>query len=163
VPVLPALPSTRLLIAALCLAGLPLAAAAPAAADALADCQWTRNDPEAVVKGCTLLIEERAAPEAWMHFNRGLALKVLGRLEEAEQDYTRAIERNPRYAAAYTNRGNVRALRNDLAGALADYRKALSLDRTDRVARQNLKAIEKALRRIGADKSGKGVTSGPTR
>ena len=136
---------------------------AKAHADSQSDCQWAINDPDRVVDGCTTLIAEQKAPKAWMHFNRGLAYKVLGRLQEAERDYSRAIAIDARYAAAYTNRGNVRLLLNDPTGALADYRKAIRLDPKDTVARENLKAIEAALRKVGADKTGRGATSGTAR
>jgi Flp pilus assembly protein TadD len=85
----------------------------------------------------------------------------LGQLAEAHSDYTKAIEYDPSFGAAYTNRGNVRALSNDLAGAHADFRKALKLDPKDHVAIQNLKAIQAALRKVDVDKSGKGVTTVP--
>lgn len=136
---------------------------AKAHADSQSDCQWAINDPDRVVDGCTTLIAEQKAPKAWMHFNRGLAYKVLGRLQEAERDYSRAIAIDARYAAAYTNRANVRLLLNDTKGALADYRKAIRLDPKDTVARENLKAIEAALRKVGADKTGRGATSGTAR
>jgi Flp pilus assembly protein TadD len=140
-----------------------LVLSANARADTQSDCQWTISDPDRVVRACTLLLGEQKTPKAWMHFNRGLALKLLGRLEEAERDYSKAIGLDAKNAAAYTNRGNVRLLLNDMAGALADYRKAIRLDPKDEVARQNLKAIEAALRKVGADKTGQGVTSGTAR
>lgn len=136
---------------------------ATARADMQSDCQWAINDPDRVVTACTTLLAGRKTPEAWMHFNRGLAFKVLGRLQEAERDYSRAIALDARYAAAYTNRGNVRLLLNDTAGALADYRRAIRLDPKDTVARENLKAVEAALRKVGGDKTGQGVTSGTAR
>ena len=136
---------------------------AKAHANSQSDCQWAINDPDRVVGACTTLIAEQKAPQAWMHFNRGLAFKVLARLEEAERDYSRAIAIDAKYAAAYTNRGNVRLLLNDTKGALADYRKAIRLDPKDTVARENLKAIEAALRKVGADKTGQGATSGTAR
>jgi Flp pilus assembly protein TadD len=98
-----------------------------------------------------------------MYFNRGLAYKTLGQLENAYLDYSRAIELNPAFGAAYTNRGNVQLLRNDVAAAMADFRMALELDPNDQVARENLEAIEAALRKIGADKSGRGAATGPAR
>jgi tetratricopeptide (TPR) repeat protein len=134
-----------------------------ARADTQSDCQWTINDPDRVVSACTTLLAGRKTPEAWMHFNRGLAFKVLGQLEAAERDYSSAIALDARNAAAYTNRGNVRLLLNNTKGALADYRKAIRLDPKDTVARQNLQAIEAALRKVGADKTGQGVTSGTAR
>src|SRR5262245_3581804 len=89
-------------------------------ADTQSDCQWAIGDPDRVVRACTTLLGEQKAPKAWMHFNRGLAFKVLGQLRDAERDYSRAIALDPKYAAAYTNRGNVRLLLNDTKGALAD-------------------------------------------
>jgi tetratricopeptide (TPR) repeat protein len=157
-------PSLSRSLLAACGLGVWFAAwALPAVADPVADCRWASNDPGRVIRACTILLESRTGAKAWMHFNRGLAFKISGRLEEAERDYSKAIEIEPRYAAAYTNRGNVRLLRNDTEGALEDYRKALRLDPKDQVARQNLQAIEAALNQVGGDKSGKGVTSGPAK
>src|SRR5437870_3415637 len=94
----------------------------PVTANTIDDCKWTTNDPEAVVRGCTTLLGAAKVAEPWMYFNRGLAFKILGRVDEAYRDYSKAIELNPSFGAAYTNRGNVRLLRNDLTGAMADFR-----------------------------------------
>src|SRR5262245_31388535 len=66
-----------------------LALSAGAETDLQSDCQWAVDDPERVVRACTALIAEEKRPAAWMHFNRGLAFKVQGRLKEAERDYSR--------------------------------------------------------------------------
>ena len=92
-----------------------------------------------------------------MYFNRGLAFKVLGKLDEAHFDYSKAIELDPSFAAAYANRGNVRIIRNDVNGAMADFRRALALDPNDDVTRANFEAIEAALRKVGAGKSTSGI------
>jgi len=126
-------------------------------ADVLSDCQWATDSAELVVEACSTLIREQEKPTAWTHFNLGLALKTLGRLEDAEREYSRAIELDPSYGAAYVNRGNVRLLRNNVEGALGDYRMAVKLDRNDKAARDNLRSIEAALSKIGADKTGKGA------
>jgi tetratricopeptide (TPR) repeat protein len=42
-------------------------------------------------------------------------------------DFDRAIERHPRYAEAYNNRGAARQATGDLAGAVADFDRALGL------------------------------------
>jgi tetratricopeptide (TPR) repeat protein len=88
---------------------------------------------------------------------------MLGQLEEAYLDYSKAIELNPTFAAAYTNRGNVRLLRNDAAGAIEDFRTAIELDPSDEIARENLSAIEGVLRKVGGHKSGRGAVTAPTR
>ena len=70
--------------------------------------RWAPDDPTAVVQSCTAQLSVEKAPAAWMYFNRGLAFKVLGKLDEAHRDYSKAIELDPSFAAAYANRGNVR-------------------------------------------------------
>ena len=80
----------------------------PAFALPSADCQWAPDDPAAVVQSCTAQLSVEKAPASWMYFNRGLAFKVLGKLDEAHRDYSKAIELDPSFAAAYANRGNVR-------------------------------------------------------
>ena len=139
-----------------------LATIMPVLASPVAYCNWTNNDPAAVVQGCTAQLRAQT-PEPWMYFNRGLAFKMLGQLEEAYLDYSKAIALNPTFAAAFTNRGNVRLIRNDAAGAIEDFRTALALDPSDEVARDNLSAIEGALRKVGAGKSGRGAVTAPTR
>jgi tetratricopeptide (TPR) repeat protein len=133
----------------------------PAFADSVSDCQWATDDPKVVIEACSAVLSDNKAAKPWMYFNRGLAFKLLGELEQAISDYSKAIELDPSYAAAYANRGNVRLLSNDVVGALADYRMAIKLDPNDQVARQNLKVVEKALRKVGAKKSGSGVKTGP--
>jgi tetratricopeptide (TPR) repeat protein len=129
----------------------------PAVALPSADCQWAPDDPAAVVQSCTAQLSVEKAPAAWMYFNRGLAFKVLGKLDEAHRDYSKAIELDPSFAAAYANRGNVRIIRNDVNGAMADFRRALALDPNDDVTRANFEAIEAALRKVGAGKSTSGI------
>ena len=134
----------------------------PAFAIPTVDCNWVPDDPAAVVQACTAQLSVEKAPASWMYFNRGLAFKVLGKLDDAHRDYSRAIELDPSFAAAYANRGNVRIIRNDVKGAMADFRKALALDPNDDVTRANVEAIEAALKKIGAGKgkSSNGIASG---
>jgi len=131
----------------------------PAVAATAPDCNWAPDDPAAVVQSCTAQLSVEKAPASWMYFNRGLAFKVLGKLDEAHRDYSRAIELDPSFAAAYANRGNVRIIRNDVNGAMADFRKALALDPNDDVTRANFEAIEAALRKVGGDKSASSIGS----
>jgi tetratricopeptide (TPR) repeat protein len=81
-------------------------------------------------------------------------------LEKAHRDYSRAIELDPSFAAAYANRGNVRIIRNNVSGAMADFRKALALDPNDDVTRANFEAIEAALRKVGAGKPSNAIATG---
>jgi len=133
----------------------------PVLASPVSECNWTTNDPADVVHACTSLLAAQKMAEPWMHFNRGLAFKMLGLLDEASRDYSKAIELSPTFGAAYTNRGNVRLLRSDVRGALVDFQTALALDPNDQVAKENLEATQAALRKVGAGKSGKGATARP--
>lgn len=149
---------------AVCVAGVTVVGSkfALAAAAAGANCDWKANDPVAVIQSCTAYLSSEKAPAAWMYFNRGLAYKLLGKFDEAQRDYSKAIELDPTFGPAYANRGNILLLRNDLHGALADYRKALALDPNDTVTRANYEAIEAALKKMGL-KPGVGVSSGGSR
>lgn len=138
-----------------------LAALGSASADMETECNWS-NDPQSTIASCSALLGQRDAAKPWMYFNRGLAYKMRGEPEKALADYSKAIELDPAFGAAYTNRGNVRLLLNDLKGAMADFRRAIQLDPSDDIARQNLAAIQTALRKVGASRPGKGVT-GPAR
>jgi tetratricopeptide (TPR) repeat protein len=64
------------------------------------------------------------------HVNRGEARKEAGDLDGALADFDCALVRTPAAAAApiYHARGGVRALRNDFAGAIAEYDDALRIE-----------------------------------
>ncbi|MCA8938577.1 MAG: tetratricopeptide repeat protein, partial [Planctomycetes bacterium] len=61
-------------------------------------------------------------------FNRGLARKESGDWDGAMDDYTRAIELDPKYVVAFNNRGNVWWEMGELEKAIADYSKAVVLN-----------------------------------
>jgi tetratricopeptide (TPR) repeat protein len=60
--------------------------------------------------------------------SRGMALERKEKLEEAREDYEKAIEINPGYANAYNNLGNIKLNQGDYAGAIEDYNRAISLN-----------------------------------
>ncbi|MBZ0298830.1 MAG: tetratricopeptide repeat protein [Anaerolineae bacterium] len=68
--------------------------------------------------------EKQLTAEEWLE--RGLALNDDS--DEEQHCYTRAIELNPAFAAAFYNRGIVRRRRGDLDGAITDYSEALRLN-----------------------------------
>ena len=59
---------------------------------------------------------------------RALALKELGRLDEAFEDVSTAIELKPDFSAAYANRGIILDHLGKYEAAIMDYRKAVRLD-----------------------------------
>ncbi len=63
-----------------------------------------------------------------LHSNLGNALMDLGRTEEAEASYRRALALKPDYAAAHNNLGNVLQGRGEHEAAEACYRRVLALE-----------------------------------
>jgi lipoprotein NlpI len=61
------------------------------------------------------------------HYNRGVILMWLGRVEEARAEYEKTLKLTPRYAAAHTNLGNVLLALGDHAGAIQSYNRAAEL------------------------------------
>ncbi len=87
----------------------------------------------------------RPAPEKW-HYDRGLARLEAGLWKESVQEFDRALEYQPGYAAAYTNRGVALQKGGKLPEAIASYRRALELDPA---APRALKNLADALREEG--------------
>jgi beta-barrel assembly-enhancing protease len=65
--------------------------------------------------------------EAMFHALRGDALKKLGRVPEAEREYSEAIRQNGEYYAHYLNRGLVRQRLGNNAGAQSDLQRSNAL------------------------------------
>jgi tetratricopeptide (TPR) repeat protein len=68
------------------------------------------------------------------------ALKELsdGNNAKAIATYTKAIERDPKYAFAYIGRGDAFALQGDIDRAIQDYNQAARLDPSNPTARERL-------------------------
>ncbi len=63
--------------------------------------------------------------------NRGIVEMSRNRMAEARLDFNKAIERDPKFAEAYLNRGFARASAGDpseVKGAIADYSRAIEID-----------------------------------
>jgi predicted O-linked N-acetylglucosamine transferase (SPINDLY family) len=61
-----------------------------------------------------------------LHNNLGEAFRCLGRLEEANRCYRRAVELNPKFAQAHHNLGVVSGERGAIEEAIVHYRRALA-------------------------------------
>ncbi|MEM9276152.1 MAG: tetratricopeptide repeat protein, partial [Cyanobacteria bacterium P01_F01_bin.143] len=92
------------------------------------------KDYEAAVSGFDQAIKARLSSkvstikgfhEAW--YNRGIALKNLGRLEEALTSYEKALDIKPDKDEAWYNRGNALFNLGRLEEAIASYEKALDI------------------------------------
>ncbi|MEM8504984.1 MAG: tetratricopeptide repeat protein [Cyanobacteria bacterium P01_D01_bin.1] len=68
-----------------------------------------------------------------------------GKFDRAEEKWSELIEQLPEEAAVWSNRGNVRVRRNDLAGAIADYNQAILLAPTEPDPYLNRGAVREAM------------------
>ncbi len=87
--------------------------------------------------------------------NRGLCYEKLGELEDAERDFSAALEIDPTNPATYVNRGGLMRLLGQRKAALADLRRYLELDPEDslgmhRYARSNMELCTCKLGPLGA-------------
>jgi tetratricopeptide (TPR) repeat protein len=97
------------------------------------------NPGEALAHIDAALRANPAYPEA--HNNRGLALQLLERFEEAEFAHAEALRLEPTFAEAHNNRGTALQKLNRLAEAEAAYREALRLRPAGLQARVNLGSV----------------------
>jgi tetratricopeptide (TPR) repeat protein len=68
---------------------------------------------------------------AWANFNRGYVLWRAGKKEQARDDFTAALDRDPGFVAAYVNRGLTRLELKEYGAALDDFGRAVGLGRDD--------------------------------
>jgi tetratricopeptide (TPR) repeat protein len=84
----------------------------------------------------------RARPDRGeVHWNRGLALRALGRTEEAKEAFARALATGGATREALHGLGHLHAEAGELDRAIASFRAALERDPDDAVARRNLEAL----------------------
>lgn len=96
-----------------------------------------------------LMRDERdPAPRAFLHNKRGVARIGLGERDAAREDFTRALQLQPRHAGALTNLGNLALEDDDVAGAIAHYERAIAADAEYAVAHFNLGVAYKKAGRI---------------
>jgi tetratricopeptide (TPR) repeat protein len=79
------------------------------------------------MRAWALLAAAMVACSTTTPLDRGISLAHQGRDLAARDAFDEAIRRSPESAAAYTNRGLVRARLGDLDGAIEDYTKAVAL------------------------------------
>jgi predicted O-linked N-acetylglucosamine transferase (SPINDLY family) len=83
-------------------------------------------------------------------YNRGVALRQLGRLEEALADYDRAILIKPDLADAHFNRGNICGELRRFETALASYQRAIASKPDHAAAYLNLGNVQRELGQFAA-------------
>ena len=97
-------------------------------------------EQEQYEKGIALLVEvTEAAPELTApHIDLGIAYRLVGNLERAEQSLARAIELDPRHPAAHNEMGIVYRRTGRFAEARRSYQTALAEYPSFHFARRNL-------------------------
>jgi protein O-mannosyl-transferase len=78
---------------------------------------------------------------ALAYYGRGVAFKDENKINEALNDYSKAIQLNPDYADAYYNRGALLLNANKIDEALNDFNKAIQLNPGDAKAYSNRGAL----------------------
>jgi protein O-GlcNAc transferase len=86
---------------------------------------------------------ELAPAHAAAHYDRGLILQDLSRLDEAAASYARALALQPDNAEAHNNLGNVLARQGRLWEAIASYRRAIERKPDHAAAHNNLGGVLK--------------------
>lgn len=79
------------------------------------------------------------------YFYRGYAKQMSGRLEDAVEDYSRAIELRDDYLEAYNNRGNVKMRLGQLEDAIEDHTEAINIAPEDHEVYYNRGAAKERL------------------
>ena len=82
------------------------------------------------ISGTLLHAQEKEEPKSPgdEHFSDGLVNLILQKFPEAEADFTKAIEKDPKYADAYNYRGKVKGAQKKYDEGIKDVNKALELD-----------------------------------
>ena len=110
---------------------------------------WQSKQPgraaELIGKAITLF-----PSDARFHYQLGLALHALGRLEDAVAGYDRAIALNPNFADAYCSRGLAFEILRRSDDAMASYDKAIAINPAFAGAHLNRGNALKALGRLDA-------------
>ena len=87
------------------------------------------GDQQAAIQQFTQAITLNPTGETY--YQRGNAQFDLGNYQEAVEDYTAALEKNPDYLAAYFNRGLAYLELNQLQEAVDDYTKVIEINSND--------------------------------
>jgi len=90
----------------------------------------SQADPDRRLRACTTLIKTaqlKNSDLAWTYHKRGIAKRLLGDIDGAIEDYTKAIQLAPKSAGSYFNRGNAKSLKGNLDAAIKDYTRAIAL------------------------------------
>lgn len=83
----------------------------------------------------------RSEKDTELFFIQGNVAYKKGNYEEAIKFYTEAIDKTPKFADAYNNRGSVKLAMDNIAGAISDFEEAVSIDNKFYMAKYNLAEV----------------------
>jgi len=129
------LPSLPLLLAATLLLAAGAATAAEQAPNDAERCAAITNNPDLAIQHCSRAIDSgKFSGESLsrLHFSRAVEYSAKGMHERAIADLDASIKLDPKYADAYSSRGNAWSTRGDSDRAIADFDMALKLSPKDR-------------------------------
>lgn len=112
-----------------------------------ADLLAERGGYDLAVREYSNLID-REVPSADLFYNRGCAHLAAGRLELAEEDFTKSIKLDETRNLAWTNRGTTYARMGDFDKAVENFNQALVLNPADGLAYRNRALAYKKLGQI---------------
>jgi len=107
--------------------------ASGAAADDTTLCQESATNPDQGIPACTRLLSDPKFNKDTVLFNRARGHAARAALDSALDDYTAAINHNPKNIGALRNRGIIYVRKNEFDRALADFRQMVVLDRNNAI------------------------------
>jgi tetratricopeptide (TPR) repeat protein len=119
-------------IAGLAVAALMLGASGAAADDTVL-CQQSAANPDQGIPACTRLLSNPKFNKDTVLFNRARGHVARAALDSAIDDYTAAVNHNPKNIGALRNRGIIYVRKNEFDRALADFRQMILLDRNNAI------------------------------
>src|SRR5262245_13681718 len=105
-----------------------------ALADDLHLCNQAHTEPDEGIPACTRLLGQQGVDTDIVLVNRARGWSKKGDLDSAIEDYTSAIQRNPKNEAALLNRGVVWHRKSDYDRAIRDFGLVLDIKRNHPVA-----------------------------
>ncbi len=105
------------------------------------------KDPKVGISSCTAALKYKLSDHdnAELFHQRGLHFYKDGDRQRAEKDFDNALAYQPDHALALYNRAGMKELRGDTEGALADYRRSVSINPDYRPARDGATRMETAV------------------
>src|SRR5690242_10315007 len=105
------------LVSSICLALAAFGVPPASAQDNTAICKDEASAPDAAIAACSKIIAASKAKTndlASTYYNRAIAYRQKGDLDNALSDYNDAIKINPKHARAFNNRGTINKEKGDL-------------------------------------------------